>query len=272
MSLPTVKIVVPSHQRPERMTRLLRLLPEAYVTVNESEMEDYAPYVPEGQLVPHPDVGNGLIGIGHIRHWIMENFEADFICQCDDDVRRFYSMCHWQAEKGKYESPDVIKTLIYNAVNILDDLDLPLYGFSSNSSPRAYTNCRPFRINSWVGSCVIINRKLYGKDKNFAYDIGLKECEDGDLALQALQTYRVVLRDSRFNFDYGNSNGNKGGLQSERNKASLLASHKRMKNKWKGHWKMTLPENDDDELNNLKSIKVKRRAGANALSHERENR
>jgi hypothetical protein len=252
-----VKIVVPSHRRAKTMPRLMSLLPSAFVTVNYSEVDEYSQYVDPDRIIPHPEVGGELFGIGHIRHWIMENVEADYICQCDDDVRRVYSKLHpsWK----KYEDGDFIERLVQNAAQILEDLDLPLYGFSSNSSPIGYTNCMPFRLSSWVGSLIVINKKHYGSGKAICYDKTLNECEDGDLALQAFLNGRVVIKDDRFDFDYGKSNGNEGGLQGQRTRQDLHKTWYKMKQRWKSHWGMSFDSDGNVAGSESKVINVARR-------------
>ena len=63
------KVVVPSRRRETQISRLLKLIPEATICVDESEMDAYGPHVPADQLLPHPPARC----IGEIRDWIVQN-------------------------------------------------------------------------------------------------------------------------------------------------------------------------------------------------------
>ena len=221
-----LKIVVPSRKRSTWMPDLLKLIPDAFVTVEESEMDDYLKYVHVSKLIPHPPLG----GIGPIRAWIMEEVDADFICQIDDDLK---SVSSYVWKRPRKLTATEISALILNGAMVSKDLDLPMFSWSCSLNPMNYTNCQPLHTQKWVGQVVVLNKSWYGPSAGrIMYDSRLREGEDGDLCLQALLEARVVLKDMRFDWDFGNTGGNPGGLQGMRTKEALVEDWTIMKKKW----------------------------------------
>src|SRR5262245_52378440 len=73
-------IVVPSRGRPDNCARVLALLPNAMICVDERERDDYRKHVPSKQLLVHPP----STGAPAARNWIIENVTASCLIQCDD--------------------------------------------------------------------------------------------------------------------------------------------------------------------------------------------
>lgn len=85
------QIVVPSHARRRLMPELLKKVPDALITVNESEVDEYSEVVPDEQLLPHPNMSR----LPKIRNWILDNVDAPAIIMMDDDFQ-FVTSIVWK--------------------------------------------------------------------------------------------------------------------------------------------------------------------------------
>src|SRR5258707_7215668 len=89
----SIKIVIPSKGRSKTIAlKSLVLFPHAVVTVDERDMDDYAPVIAQladkgATLLPHPP----LRYLPQIRNWLLDTISDDVFCMVDDDIRRVYS-------------------------------------------------------------------------------------------------------------------------------------------------------------------------------------
>lgn len=223
-------IVVPSHCRPGRITGLLALLPTAIISVEEGQAEAYGAVVDQDHLLVHPKIH----GMGGIRHWICSHFKAagvDCLAMLDDDLKCVHGMVH--AKLRTIVDPDILLMLLENSATIISDLGILLGGFAvAGTRQMYYSNCDPISLNKWLGQVYVINLRLYGQGTCF--DELMDIAEDDDFSLKALCNSRVIIKDERFWWDFGEVMGNAGGLQTKRTQAMERESHRRLKERWKG--------------------------------------
>lgn len=75
------RIVVPSRKRVESCRRVLGLVPDATICVDEAESDDYAEF--QSRLVTHPRTENMV----ELYDWMLRHFQEPALAFVDDDVR-----------------------------------------------------------------------------------------------------------------------------------------------------------------------------------------
>lgn len=244
--------IIPSHKRPWQMETLFSVLGDCYVTVDDTQMEDYKDVVPPERLIQHPI----LHGMGAIRKWIADwcKDKCDCFAMLDDDVRHVDSCVH--PKPYRYKTPENIIPLLENMGQILLDLDLPLGTFCGGTSiAMHYSNVLPFSLNKWAAQVYVINTSWLDR-VNFSPEFPV--AEDDDISLEAFlhSDARAIIRDNRFRFEFGQMCGNEGGLRSEESMNQWHDSHVRLKEKWKGY--VTMESNDNGQYTGCK-VKVPRK-------------
>ncbi len=123
----TRRIVVPSRKRARNIPRILSMLPNATITVAESEASDYAGVVPKKQLLLHPE----LKGLAAIRNWLGRTLQEDCLVEIDDDLRGVIP----QLGKAKrITDPAVIAELIENGHRMAEDLGIGVFCWSRTAN------------------------------------------------------------------------------------------------------------------------------------------
>ena len=186
-----VTVVIPSKGRDQIIAgKSLSLVPNAIVTVDEAEMENYARIVPEKQLLPHPS----LRSLGAIRNWIMDNVPGEALVMMDDDIEEVWSYIGLRIKR--YRRPEDIMQILENAAEIAAGIGVQTFGFNQAAKIYTFKPHDPFEFDNWVGSVLgIVSRGI-------RWDELLSLHPDIDYCLQNLLQKRIIFRDNRYHF-YG---------------------------------------------------------------------
>jgi hypothetical protein len=197
----TRRIVVPSRKRARNIPRILSLLPNATITVAESEAADYREVVPEKQLLLHPE----LHGLAAIRNWLASTLQEDCLVEIDDDLRGVIP----QIGKAKrITDPQVIAEIIENGHRIAEDLGIGVFCWSRTANNFLSDPIfLPIRFVQPV-SCSFGMR---GAARNRIWDETIPGRADLDFTMKTMLDDRVLLADMRFYFDHGRIFSGKGG-------------------------------------------------------------
>lgn len=232
------QVVVPSRGRSHRIgEETLALFPEAMVSVDESEMDDYRQTVPDAQLLPHPGRAE-LKNLSAIRNWIIDNAPAaDALLMVDDDILGFRAVVGWRVRTTR--DPATIAAVVESTAVCARDAGAKLFGFSQLRNPSFFRPFRPIRLNSWVGG-------IFGlvEGHGLRFDLELPLHDDVDLSLQSLMKHRIVWADLRWCFLTQVAN-NVGGLANERHSKEYDRQHQRLLQKWGQYVAMYEPSRPD---------------------------
>lgn len=202
-----VPIVILSHNRADRV-HTYKAIDNCLVCVEESQVEEYAKYVPRDKIVSHPDA---IKGLPPKRQWVFDKYGTVFVL--DDDVTAIRIMNNHKARKLSSEEA---YAYIQNLYTMAVDLDCYLFGIRIPVNHMAYDfyyyNFRG--IYPAGGFCGVIdwnNNELYNyNDRKFL-------AEDMFLALLCIFKYRYFLTDTRVSIDMRNAGKGDGGVQEIRN-------------------------------------------------------
>jgi len=188
------QIVVPSRHRVFNMETIMALLPTAIVTVEESEMKDYAHSVPKEQLLPHPK----LEGLPLIHNWLLDEIKTPTLIRIDDDFKGVIRL----VGRGRrtIKDPDDILTILNNATRVATDLDVGVFCFSRTPNT---TIVRPEEKPFLPAGPVASAFGVRGNARHRPFDHTLHGRADIDFTLSTLLLDRCVLQDTRFYFDFG---------------------------------------------------------------------
>lgn len=197
----------------------MRLFKKPIVCVAEEEKEDY--HAIGAELVTHP---NNVTGLGRLRQWILEHFDAKLLVQCNDDVKCLYCVVGFRPRR--ISDPDAIERIILNQANICEDLGISCFSFSPfGDDVRKFRPQKPFTLTRLEGAFLgIIGRKV-------KYDPNVAQFDDVDLALQCCLKERFVWQDSRFAADH-NFITKAGGNTVSRGLENTKRELHYMKKKW----------------------------------------
>lgn len=213
--------VIPSRNREKIINKYsLALFPKALVTVEESEMDTYAEFVPKAQLVAHPP----LPSLAAIRNWIIDNFENEIIIMPDDDAVALHSMVSQRVTK--YTDPAVIAEVCEMTATMALGVGAGYFGWNQSARPLTFNPMRPFKMKGWVGSVI----GIIGKD--LRYDENLSLHDDADFSLQQLMHKRIIWMDTRFHFETVARLKNPGGNSRFRSSQREQAESGYLKQKW----------------------------------------
>lgn len=197
-----MKIIVPSRKRSQAMPRILKLLPDALICIDEREISDYRRVVPEQQLITHPATSN----LSQVRNWIIEEIECRCLIQVDDDLKRVVISDGFSSRVTV--DPDEIKQIFVNASNVCEDLGLGVFAFCRQPNPMvARQDETPFRLVGPV-SCTF---GMLGSARERLFDERFIGRDDFDWTMRTLIDDRVLFIDNRFYFDHGPIFSGRGG-------------------------------------------------------------
>lgn len=184
------------------MGRILSLLPEALICVDEREVGDYRPFVPVRQLIAHPPTTN----LSQVRNWIIENIECRCQVQIDDDLRRI--IVSDGLSRRSTTDPDEIIQILVNSANICEDAGIGVFAFSRQPNPAIVRQDElPFRLVHPVSSTF----GMLGSARYRFFDERFVGRDDFDWSLRTLIEDRIMFVDSRFYFDHGPIFSGRGG-------------------------------------------------------------
>ena len=218
------KIVVPSLGRPHLMPKLMALLPDAIVTVNESSIgEYYGSGVPDEQLLPHPD-----LPLTETRNWIMDNVEADCLIMFNDDLQKCVKIAH---SSKTIRNAKMIQQIIRNTMQCAIDLDIDVFCWSLTSNfSMLFPEVRPFRASAPMSTHAWGVRGKALKERRF--DTKFRGCDDFDYTLETIQRDRLLLCDVRYHFDCGGMSRARGGESGKQKSDVLATAQKDLRTKW----------------------------------------
>jgi hypothetical protein len=217
-----LRIVVPSHLRSDTIGKMtLNYCPEAIVTVNESEVDEYANAGVQN-LWPHPD---SVKGYGAIMNWILENFEDEAVMILDDDMMHFTS--YTSKNTVHYKDPEVGKAIIQNTYQIAIDMQVGLAGWNGSQDPKTFRSFDPVKLTGFIQSGCSI---MLGKDVKFDPVLYLRE--DFDFNLNQLLKKRITFMDHRFCFLAWPNFTGRGGSAEFRSQERDEGEREYMKKKW----------------------------------------
>lgn len=216
----SVKIVIPSRGRSDTIVKQsLKLLPEAFVIVDEIEYDDYAKVMDKDRLLTHPSIH----GITKICNYIIKLHPTEPIAMFGDDHTHLVAMPGWSTRRLK---PTDVPWLLDNAAQCAADAGCGLWGFGRNANPIMYEPTRPWRIAQWITSPI-----GFVPGHGLKFDERLNLMADVDLSLQSLVKHRITWFDSRFCF-IGAALNNRGGNAHMRSEEAFSRERAILKQKW----------------------------------------
>ena len=216
------RIVIISRKRSRNMRVMRALLPTATVTVEESEMHEYAPHVPAHLLVPHPK----LPGVTFLRNWVMDHFTEPCIVQCDDDLTHVKIL--GGACRTLRRACDILR-VIENGVQVATDLDIGVFNWTCVlMAGRSYQAHDPF---SFTKDCAGIFG-IRGTARHRRFDELTPSWEDIDFSLQAIRDDRILLTEMRYHFDFGPMRQSAGGNLSAASETQRMQGASYLRAKW----------------------------------------
>lgn len=246
----SIRVIIPSKGRSKTIAQYsLALFPHAVVSVDEREVDDYAPVIAQvahkgATLLPHPP----LRYLPQIRNWLLDNVADESFVMVDDDVRRVYS------KVGKvikhYRKPNDVMQIIENAHECARGIGARLFGFTQDGGVFGFKPTDPLRFNGWVGTVFGVIGRGIRYDERLA--IG---SEDIDFSLRHLMEHRVVFMDTRFHFESVNRLRSTGGNAFNRS----LEREKREGERLQQVWGDYVYVGFKDSGVRVKSLRVKRR-------------
>jgi hypothetical protein len=201
-----IKIVIPSHKRPDRvLSKTLVLNP--VLCVSKSQAGGYREHNPELEVVEHPD---NVVGLYAKRQWCYDHFGD--LWMLDDDVIAINKV--WD-DAYEHVDPVTVTRMLNNIYELACDLNVYLFGITKNPRPNQYQPHAPIRLSGLVsGGC-------YGlrKSPNLFYNRNLTVMEDFWISLLNAYYNRKCLIDTRICFVQKDTFKNKGGLAEFRNQS-----------------------------------------------------
>lgn len=216
------QIIIPSRGRVANMPRMLSLLPTAYVSVEECEVDDYVAVLPRERVIPHPK----LSGIGPIWHWLLVNLPTRAIAFVSDDLQ--YVFCLVGRSYRRITDGPAITRIVENGVRLAEDLGVSLFSWGRSAAPLYFMANDPFTVTGVsMDAFIVVGRRI------MVDPLTGSRCGDGDLSLQALLVDRVSLQDRRFYWNFGSTwEGKPGGQQGVRTADQDFDSARYLKRKW----------------------------------------
>jgi len=217
-----IAVVIMSRKRADSILKnSLPLFPYATVTVEESELDDYARVIPRKQLLPHPHFDT----LAELRNWIDDSHEQEFVYQVHDDLSKLMCLVGWRPRS--YSDPSVVAQVLERIAICARDAGCFLFGPGNLVSAPQYRKMRPFRLNGYVRN-VIGFRKGHG----LRWDPATLGHHDVDIGLQALLAHRIIWRDERWQFVDARLASNAGGLSGIRTEDWLARGRRELSKKW----------------------------------------
>lgn len=224
--LPEIKVVILSRGRSETIgAQTLALMPYATVTVEESEVDDYAKVMPRAQILPHPVFDT----MADLRNWLNDTVDAEMLIHVHDDLVGVRCLVGWRARR--YRDPNVIEQLLERTAVCARDVGCGLFGFGNHAGGTPYYNkMKPFRLNGCVRNVI-----GFVRGHGLRWDPAMMGHFDVDLSLQSLAKHRIVWRDERWTFDDAPLGSTAGGFSGVRTQAGLDKGRENMLERWGSH-------------------------------------
>ncbi len=221
-------IVVPSTQRAEKYyKRTGQMFPfDTVLFVNKAEAKDYEKYNPEVPIVTHSQTeGYGSVVNALIRQARKDHIK--YVVIIDDDKEIFDCMVGNRQRAvplmQRYE-------VLTNAVQVMEDLEAPLYLFSTSSSIIKYQQHKPYTASfALPQGAYIVNVKTIG----ITFEEGYQYYEDFDFCMEAILKHRFYLCEQRMLIlSREKAETISGGCNAYRTSANEIKSRQWVKKKW----------------------------------------
>lgn len=207
------------------MPTIRELLPSAIICVDEREVEDYRSYVPDENLLAHPEFD----GLPAIRNWIVDTIKTDAVVLIDDDLTCV--RCTTGSKRAVTDSEEIL-AIIENGLIACSDLDLGVFCFSRTTNTTIIRpDVRPIVPVQQVFSAFgVMNRARHRK-----WRTDLHGRADVDYTMQTLLDDRCLYADIRYYFDFGRIYSGRGGAVGLISTSDFLEASKRLKDRWGKH-------------------------------------
>lgn len=218
------RIVVPSRRRPHLMAGVLRILPTAYVSIAEEEVEAYTEAgLDENRLMVH---SNSVNTLAKKRNWIFDNTPEECCIQADDDL--IAVVCRIGKKPRRFKDPGAVLQVVENSVRVAKEMGVPAFCWSRTINIRQgqFKECDPITLNPFLSN-------VWGQiGRKYRCDVHIQTRPDVDVSLQMMQRDRIFLMDERFYFDCGVIFQQAGGNQGIRTAEKDEEDRQYIKQKW----------------------------------------
>lgn len=251
-----LKIIIPSKGREKTIARYsLALFPDAVVTVDEREIDDYAPVIAQfadagATLLPHPP----LAGISAIRNWLLDTMDDETFVMADDDIKYVYSKVGTVIRN--YRDPAATRQILENACECARGIGAGLFGFTQDGNVLGFKPQDPLAFKGWIGTVIGVIGRSDGVHRQIRYDERLTiGSEDIDFSLRHLLERRIIFIDERFHFESVNRLRAVGGNAFNRSLEREKLEGERLQAIWGDYVHVGFKESGV----RVKSVRVKRR-------------
>ena len=253
----TIAKVIPSRRRAGNIRHMLRCFPDAFVCIEESELDDYLTTTPKDQIVTHPK----LSGAAEVRNWMIDHFQEDCLFMIDDDFQKV--ICYGNHDVRKVTStkdPNHIAAIIDNAHWPAFDLDIGVFSWARYANPMQY---RPFEPILLCGTPIMCGFGLRGPARTRKFDLGVPHMADLNFAMETYRDDRIAYVDGRYYWDFGKIYTGTGGNQGMVTHDQRQNSIRLMRSRWTKYLKIggekKGPKNLKNDTQGL-SIRIQRKS------------
>lgn len=186
-----LQVVIPSRRRAETCRHALTLVPDAIVSVAESEVPDYRDLPLTRPLLVHPD---SVTGVAAVRRWVLETVPNQCVIIFDDDVMKV--SCLVGRSPREITDPVAIARILENTAEIAAGIGAPLFSYAITANILEFRPWDPFGFIKVNGPCLgFVGRRILP-------DLALHHNTDCDLTLQTMLVGRYAWQDTRFMFEH----------------------------------------------------------------------
>ncbi len=201
-----IKIVVPTHKRPERVLTK-KAVSDVILCVAESQKEAYYFHNADCEIVTHPD---SVIGLLPKRNWIYKHFGN--VMMLDDDIKAMHRL-YTEPKEPHIVPPEIARKIIEQTADNCQQIGAYLFGFNTAPNPLMFKANEPIELTGYVTGCA--QGLLKGSGLWYNENIILN-CDYWISLLNAYH-HRMVYKDMRFYLAQKDTFVGAGGLAEFRN-------------------------------------------------------
>lgn len=213
--------IIPSKGRPGELAKVEKMFPNAILFVNKEEVPDYKhstlPIIAHGSKSGYGDVINKII----------ENAQKvgiRYVAIFDDDKNKFVSLV---GNRERHLDSGQIEEAIAQGCQVLEDLNHPIYLFSTVSSVIKYNQAFPYVVGHSLPQGAMIIRT----DIGIKFRVGMFYYEDFDWTMKIVQKYRYMIVCNRY-LCISKGEANVGGCNSFRNSSNEERCRQYILDRW----------------------------------------
>ena len=223
-------IMIPSSGRVKTCNGTLGLFPhQSCLYVHEEEVEEYRKYNKDIPIVTHK-VKNGYGGVVNSAIAVAKKSKIQYLMVIDDDMSIVSSLVG-----NRQRTLDLSKRYeaVVNAVQVMSDIDVYLYLFSTSSNIIKYQQHQPYKVGfSLPQGVYIVNPQKIGIKYNESYHY----YEDFDFCMEYILKHRYYIIEQRILMTGTNVDAlTDGGCNSHRTARNEEVSRNWIQKKWKSH-------------------------------------